>query len=150
GVAIGDRIALPGADRKVPTKVVGTSVFPYLGITSAGNEILMTDATFDHLVAEPLNTGDLVRLRPGTDVDRFARSLGPGLTAIRPSPAPAVVRVHDATGIVAALAGFFLLLGAAVFLVAVLTTTRGLRREYAVARAMGFDRRQVRGAAAWH
>jgi hypothetical protein len=150
GVTVGDILVLPGASEDVPTTIVGEVVFPAVGNTSFGGEILMTDETLAAIVAEPPNGGYLVGLRPGADLAQLERALGDGLTLERPFSPPPIVRLHDATGISMALVGFFALLGAAVLAFTMVTSTQRQRFEYAVARALGFDRRQVHAACRWH
>jgi ABC-type antimicrobial peptide transport system permease subunit len=95
----------------------------------------------------------LVRWRPGVDVDaaerRVQRIGGPDLYA-QPAQLPTAVadlsRIED---LPLALGAFFALLACATVAHALVTTVRRRRRDLAVLRAIGFTRRQTRGAIAW-
>ncbi len=91
--------------------------------------------------------------RSGTDVaaaeQRIARIAGTELfpqAAVLPTAVADLARIED---LPLALGVFFALLACATVAHALVTTVRRRRRDLAVLRAIGFTRRQTRGAIAW-
>ena len=154
------RVSLAGF-RPHPLTIVGTAVFPTLDDTlSLGRGAALTVAGLRRLlapgVAAPLLDTLLVRFRapaagapaPLSRLAAREERLGPYATAGPGTPADLVNfgRVQDLP----------LLLGSALSLLALLTlahllltSVRRRRRDFAVLRALGFTRRQVRGAVSW-
>jgi ABC-type antimicrobial peptide transport system permease subunit len=94
----------------------------------------------------------LLRWRPGTDVAAARKRVGAVDKDLYSQPAtlPTAVADLDRIGdLPLALGAFFALLACATVAHALVTTVRRRRRDLAVLRAVGFTRRQTRGAIVW-
>jgi hypothetical protein len=154
GVQIGDRVGV-GDDAKRAT-VVGEALLPATSHTDYDQSGWMTAAGLTRAIGKPGGNGEdylLLRWRTDIDVDaaerRITRIGGQDLFA---QPAVLPTAVADLSRIVdlpLALGAFFGLLACATVAHALVTTVRRRRHELAVLRAVGFTRRQTRGAIAW-
>jgi ABC-type antimicrobial peptide transport system permease subunit len=116
----------------------------------------MTAAGLTRAVGPPSDNGEdylLVKWAPGADVaaaEKRATKIGGAdlfaQTAVLPTAVADLARIED---LPLALGGFFALLACATVAHALVTTVRRRRRDLAVLRAIGFTRRQTRGAIAW-
>jgi len=150
GLHVGDELELPSKDGTVRTRIVGEAVFPLIGNTAFGTVVLTDPATATSLGADPLNRGFLVDLAPGASADDLQAVAGDAFDVSTPFSPPQVQRLLDAVGTDTVLALFFAAFGIAVFAFGLVTATRRQRLDYAVARAVGFRRRQVVQSFLWH
>jgi hypothetical protein len=150
GLHVGDDLELPSKDGTVRTRIVGEVVFPLIGNTAFGTVVLTDPATATSLGADPLNRGFLVDLAPGANADDLQAVAGDAFDVSAPFSPPQVQRILDAVGTDTVLALFFAGFGIAVFAFGLVTATRRQRLDYAVARAVGFRRRQVVQSFLWH
>jgi predicted lysophospholipase L1 biosynthesis ABC-type transport system permease subunit len=156
GLAVGDRVHV-GDDPGVDAVVVGTVLLPATSHTDYDQSGWMTAAGIGRALQDaPLGNGEdylLVRWRSGTAVDAAERRLvGLGGSDLFAAPAVLPTAVADLARIEdlpLALAAFFALLACATVAHALVTTVRRRRHDLAVLRAVGFTRRQTRGALAW-
>jgi predicted lysophospholipase L1 biosynthesis ABC-type transport system permease subunit len=154
-VDVGDRVRL-GTGTGTTARVVGEALLPVTSHTDYDQSAWMTAAGLTRVAGKPSGNGEeylLVRWRAGTDVTAARRRLdkiaGPDLFS-RPADLPTAVadlaRIDD---LPLALGAFFALLACATVAHALVTTVRRRRHDLAVLRAVGFTRRQTRGAIAW-
>jgi hypothetical protein len=155
-LAIGDRVAL-GADRAHTAVVVGEVLLPATSHTDYDQSGWMTarGLSVAEGAARSENGEDylLLRWRPGTDVpaarQRVTKLGGSDLysqPAVLPTAVADLARIES---LPLALGAFFGLLACATVAHALVTTVRRRRHDLAVLRAIGFTRRQTRGAIAW-
>jgi predicted lysophospholipase L1 biosynthesis ABC-type transport system permease subunit len=152
---IGDRVRV-GDEHPVKARVVGEVLLPATSHTDYDQSGWMTAAGLRRVAGPARGNGEeylLVRWRAGTDVaaarQRLTELGGPALysqTARLPTAVADLARVE---GLPLALGGFFALLACATVAHALVTTVRRRRHDLAVLRAIGFTRRQTRGAIAW-
>lgn len=154
GVEVGDTIRTPGPAGEVELTVVGLATFPLIGNTDFGETGAVTDETLELLDAPPSEAGYLVDLAPSADLDAFVtdlgQQLGSSVTIREPFLPPSLVVLSGAKTTVLALTGFLLALFAAVFTFGAAGSMRQQRRELAIARTLGFTRRQALVSLAWH
>jgi predicted lysophospholipase L1 biosynthesis ABC-type transport system permease subunit len=154
-VDIGDRVRV-GSGTKTTARVVGEALLPATSHTDYDQSAWMTAAGLTRAAGKQSANGEeylLVRWRGGTDIAAARRRLtkvaGPDLYS-QPARLPTAVadlaRIDD---LPLALGAFFALLACATVAHALVTTVRRRRHELAVLRAVGFTRRQTRGAIAW-
>jgi predicted lysophospholipase L1 biosynthesis ABC-type transport system permease subunit len=155
-VTIGDRVAL-GEGRRRTALVVGEALLPVTSHTDDDQSGWMTDRGLAAATrGQPSDNGEdylLVRWRNGVDVAAAQRRIttlaGPDIfsqSAVLPVAVADLARIED---LPLALGGFFALLACATVAHALVTTVRRRRHDLAVLRAVGFTRRQTRGAIAW-
>jgi hypothetical protein len=152
-LAVGDRVRV--GDGGARATVVGEALLPTTSHTSYDQSGWMTAAGLTRAVGAPNDNGEdylLVRWRDGIDVTAAQRrisKLDPDLFS-QPATLPTAVadlsRIDD---LPLALGAFFALLACATVAHALVTTVRRRRHDLAVLRAMGFTRRQTRGAIVW-
>jgi hypothetical protein len=155
GVSLGDRVRVGGQPAQRVT-VVGEALLPATSHTDYDQSAWMTSAGLTRAAGPPTDNGEdylLVKWAPGTDVaaaeQRVARIGGSDLfaeAAVLPTAVADLSRIED---LPLALGAFFALLACATVAHALVTTVRRRRHDLAVLRAVGFTRRQTRGAIAW-
>jgi hypothetical protein len=151
---IGDRVRV--GDSRTATTVVGEALLPATSHTDYDQSAWMTAAGLTRAAGRPSNNGEdylLLKWRPGRDVTAAQRRVeqiaGRDLfaqAAVLPVAVADLSRIED---LPLALGVFFALLACATVAHALVTTVRRRRHELAVLRAVGFTRRQTRGAIAW-
>ena len=171
GRGIGDRVAVVIDNEARSMRIVGRAVFPALGRgsfpqTGLGEGLLTTAAAVppppDPTVPGPYYNFLLVRFRPGAGpaaeaalgrrfrplcpTDQVCAFPGRGSTAERPAEIETLDRIRW-TPIV--LAGVLGALAVATVGHTLVTSVRRRRRDLAVLKTMGFQRRQVSAAVAW-
>jgi hypothetical protein len=155
-VHVGDEIT---AGRTARVRVVGAVLLPATSHTDYDQSAWMTHAgLYRALPANQQGPNDvegyvLVRWHPGVDVaaaqHRIA-TLDTNRYESAPSTRPiAVIELGRLRTLPGSLAIFFGLLAAATVAHALVTTVRRRRHDFAVLRALGFERRQSRLAIAW-
>jgi hypothetical protein len=151
---IGDVVKVRRGTRMERLTIVGTVVLPTLGAPQplADGAALTAEglAPFDD---QSLFTRSFAALlRPGASIADLAFRLAPSSELGRPSaprPPVEVQRVRQVRAFPLALGALVAVLGLAAVAHALLTGVRRRRRELALLVALGFTRRQVRGAVAW-
>ncbi len=155
-VAIGDRVRVGDAGRRT-ARVVGEALLPATSHTDYDQSGWMTDRGLGAATGgTPSDTGEdyvLVRWRDGIDVASAQRRLtkvaGSDLDTERATLPVVVADLARIEDLPFALGGFFALLACATVAHALVTTVRRRRHDLAILRAVGFTRRQTRGAIAW-
>jgi putative ABC transport system permease protein len=154
GLGIGDTVEVtsPTTGEVFEVTVVGTAIINDNFEASPGRGAVVTP----ELMAEaaPGITGDpvILSLTPDTDVDAFARTLAQEVgSAVEPPIQQAAVRnVARIRELPYAMAAVVVLLALASMLHAMVLSVRRHRRDLGVLKSLGFTRRQVSGAVAWH
>jgi predicted lysophospholipase L1 biosynthesis ABC-type transport system permease subunit len=152
-LAVRDRVRVGDGDETAT--VVGEVLLPTTSHTTYDQSGWMTAAGLARAIGSASGNGEdylLVRWRGGIDVGAAQRRIGtldPDLfsqSATLPTAVADLSRIDD---LPLALGAFFALLACATIAHALVTTVRRRRHDLAVLRAMGFTRRQTRGAIAW-
>jgi hypothetical protein len=154
-LSIGDGVR-GGGDRGRRATVVGEALLPATSHTDYDQSGWMTEVGLTRAAGPPSDNGEdylLITWAPGTDVaaaeQRVTRIGGSDLfaqAAVLPTAVADLARIED---LPLALGAFFALLACATVAHALVTTVRRRRHDLAVLRAIGFTRRQTRGAIAW-
>jgi len=154
GHKVGDRLRITGSGGSHTYLVVGEAVVPPFTDTQA-----IADAavfTIEGLVRiAPLNEGWnlAVLLAPGGDRTATLASLRTISGANGPPKGPTVPaeidRVRQIDGLPLVLAGFVTVVALVAVAFALVTSVRRRRHEFAILKAIGFSRRQVRATVAW-
>jgi ABC-type lipoprotein release transport system permease subunit len=151
GVKVGDTITVGDGGRSA--RVVGTALFPDDVHAEFDEGIWLTSTRFDATVPP---SGDfnqsrrlVVRFSKGTDVDTTIARLGESLSGDAEMLAPAslpteLTNLRNIRTLPLVLAGFLALLAVAALSHVLLTSARRRRRDFAVLRAIGFNRRGTR------
>jgi ABC-type lipoprotein release transport system permease subunit len=144
---VGSRVRV-GDGRGQSFRVVGRAVYPEIGnsldLANAGS---ITIGGLARLDAEPVGALGLLRVRPGTDMDRLfedykADGAFPGV----PFVAPRVKNIQTVGALPWLMAGFLGILALAAIGHALALSVRARRRDLAVLRALGAVRAQVASA----
>jgi ABC-type lipoprotein release transport system permease subunit len=160
-VHLGDHVVGRSRAGKKRFRVVGTVAVPMLSDPQAlADGAVLTGRGLDQLDA-PHDTNDelaiLVKFRTGVDKKAAAArirrlpgigSFGQGNVARRPSRLE-VVRLEQVNRIPLVLGAFLAVLGAIAVAHLLVTSVNNRRRDFAVLKAFGFTRGQVRSAVAW-
>jgi len=154
GKRIGDTVHVSGRRRMLTYEIVGRAVFPTLGQAQPlADGVAFTGAGFSPLFDQNIFSRYFVgRFDPDTDQAAVERRIAAirNISAPRgPAPPIEVTRLQQIRWVPTLLAT--LLVGLALLAVghALVTAVRRRRRELAVLRTLGFDRRQVRATIAW-
>jgi hypothetical protein len=155
GRHVGDRVRITGPDRKRTYRIVGQTVMASLSDPSPSAEA----AVFTAAGLARLGDGDggwnfVVRFAPGVtlaDATPKLRAIGGTVgTPLQPTVPAEIDRVHRIDGLPVALAAFVAVVALVAVGFALVTAVRRRRRDLAVLKTLGFDRRQVRATVAWH
>jgi hypothetical protein len=157
-VHVGDTVVGAGADGKLAMRVVGQAVFP----TGADAYPLADGAIITPAGMAVLGEGDsadmlAVRFRPGVDkaaafarLDALDAKSDPNADPPeRPAPPAEVEKLRQVESLPKILAMFLALLGVIALAHALVVGARRRARDFAVLRALGFRRRNVRSAVSW-
>lgn len=152
---LGERVRVGGASAHAT--VVGEALLPTTSHTTYDQSGWMTAPGLTQAIGPQTGNGEeyvLLRWRPGTDVAAARRRVTKvaGAAGLYSQPATLPTAVADLSRIEdlpLALGAFFGLLACATVAHALVTTVRRRRHDLAVLRAVGFTRRQTRGAIAW-
>lgn len=151
GVSIGETVPARAPDRtaKVEMEVVGTVVLPPTQYPSPGVGAVLTPAGLAAVAIEEPERSVVLRYRSGTDAAslerRLTTSYGLAFPVFAQPQAPGSVKnIVQGRGVAVALACFFAALGIAGLFHALVVSSRRRRRDFAVLRALGFRRAQVR------
>lgn len=158
GTHLGGNVTVAGAKGKLTMRVVGKAVFP----TGADAYPLADGAVVPSSALRVLGEGDsahslAIRYRPGVDrAAAFARldaldakSHPDSSPPDRAVPPAEIEKLRQVESLPKVLAAFLALLGAVALAHALVVSVRRRARDYAVVRALGFRRREVRAAVAW-
>jgi hypothetical protein len=153
GLHIGDRVRV--GEHDAHATVVGEGLLPATSHTDYDQSGWMTAAGLSRAAGAQTGNGEeylLLRWHAGTDVAaarKRVRSVDQELYS-QPATLPtAVADLDRMSDLPLALGAFFGLLACATVAHALVTTVRRRRRDLAVLRAVGFTRRQTRGAIVW-
>ena len=155
GKSIGDTVHVSVAHGKVAYRVVGRTVFPTLSAAQPlADGALFTNAGFQPIYDRSNFNRDLVgRFAAGADraaVEHRIAHLGGPLTSPVVYKTPVEVdRLRQINWFPATLAVLLIVLALLAVGHALVTSVRRRRRELALLKAIGFDRRQVRATVAW-
>jgi ABC-type antimicrobial peptide transport system permease subunit len=156
------RVGIDGTDRQIRMRIVGTGIIPAIGSNVQFGEGAMV--RYSGLGAmcncEPVPPPDtaFVRYGPGVDAKDVTRELrrllrtkkeAAGFESQRPEKPTDLVNFGRVQALPLILAGLLGGLAAAVLGHALLSVIRRRRRDLAILKTLGFQRRQVRGAVAW-
>jgi hypothetical protein len=155
---IGGAVDVVGPKRRLRMRVVGQGVFP----TGADAYPLADGAYVAPAAAARLGTQEsyenlAARFRPGADKDAvFARLDALDATAApsesppdRPLPPAEIEKLRQVDAVPKILGAFLLVLGMIALAHALVVSVRRRSRDFAVLRALGFRRRDVRSAVTW-
>ncbi len=155
GRSVGDHVRVTGPDRTRTYLIVGQVVLPSLG----DPEPLADAAAFTAAGLARLGDGNggsnfVVRLAPGVDRAEAVKALrpigGPFGAPLTPVVPAEIDRVRRIDGLPTALAAFVAVVALVAVGFALVTAVRRRRRDLAVFKTLGFERRQVRATVAWH
>jgi putative ABC transport system permease protein len=152
GVGLGDDLVVVGPAGARTLRITGLAVLPGVeGGDGVGEGGLVTFDGLRRLDPSAAPTGVGIRLRPGASRDAAAQrmSTSTGMTVggfDRPGVIVSVARARSIPYLVAAVLGVLVLLNLAHHLI---LSTRRRRRDLAVLRALGADRRWVTGVVHW-
>ena len=157
-VDVGDTVVIEGTTGKRTLRIVGEGVFP----TQSDAYPLADGAYLTAAALREIGEGDgnktlAVRYRPHTDraatyarLDALDAKSHPGDDPPdRPAPPAEIEKLSQVESLPKVLAGFLAVLGAIALTHALVVGVRRRARDFAVLRAIGFRRRQVRAAVAW-
>jgi hypothetical protein len=156
--SIGDTVTIEGSKRKRTMRVVGQGVFPTPADAYPLADGVYLTAPGLRAVGEGEDAHTLaVRYRPHTNhaatyarLDALDAKSDPGADPPdRPAPPAEIEKLRQVESLPKVLAGFLALLGAIALAHALVVGVRRRARDFAVLRAIGFRRRQVRAAVAW-
>lgn len=154
GKRIGDvvNVGIQGSTKRVDLRVVGVTVLPFEGDSSAlGEGFFVRIEAIRRIFDQPLEAA-LVRFDPTADAGQVTKRIrelfGPDSVSFADPPL-AVVDFGHVSNMPYLLAGIVSLLGAGTLTHGLVTAVRRRRRDLAVLKAIGLDRGQVRRAVAW-
>ncbi|MET0665705.1 MAG: FtsX-like permease family protein [Acidimicrobiales bacterium] len=151
-VGVGDTVrARTPDDGEAALTVVGEAVFPINDNASPGEGALLTPAGLDQVRASDGFASLLLEYPPGADAERLERELGEDYGLFfsaysRPNLPGDVSNLDGARGVTVALGAFFAVLAVVGLAHALALSSRRRRVDFAVLRALGFHRGQVRRA----
>lgn len=150
GKEIGDTVEATTADDTRSLVIVGTAVLPPIDVAPIDAGAVLTPEGLTAVDQGDLLETTALRYPGGTDVDRLERALnedyGLSFPIFSRPQVPGVVRNLSETRTIAiALGTFFALLGSLGLLHVLFVSAGRRRKELAVLRVLGFQRRQVRG-----
>ena len=152
GRSVGQVVNVEAGDRAVPLTIVGRGVIPAMGESDEGGlgeGAFLTSEGLRRLVPEAPTNLFTVRYSAGVDAgpDALSEFEDFGVqTAEPPIGIADLARIDDLPGI---LAGLLVLLAAGTLSHTLITTVRQRRRDLAILKTLGFERRQVWTTVAW-
>ena len=155
GLAIGDRVRITGPERASTYRIVGQTVMPGLSDPAPiADAAVFTAPGIARLGDSNGGWNFVVRFAPGVDRADAIRRLravgGSEGEPIAPTVPAEIDRVHRINGLPMALGLFVAVVALVAVGFALVTAVRRRRRDLAVLKTLGFDRRQVRMTVAWH
>ena len=152
GRSLGQAVNVAAGDRAVPLTIVGRGVIPAMGESDEGGlgeGAFLTSEGLRRLVPEAPTNLFPVRysagVEPGPDALKGFEDFGVQ-TAEPPIGITDLARIDDLPGI---LSGLLVLVAAATLSHTLITTVRQRRRDLAILKTLGFERRQVWSTVAW-
>jgi hypothetical protein len=151
-VGVGDTVrARTPDDDETALTVVGEAVFPINDNASPGEGALLTPAGLDQVRGSDGFASLLLEYPPGADAEQLERELGEDYGLFfsaysRPSLPGDVSNLGGARGVTVALGAFFAVLAVVGLAHVLALSSRRRRVDFAVLRALGFHRGQVRRA----
>ena len=157
GKRIGDTVHGQGPDGSHHYRIVGRVVFPKLDVAQPlANGAAFASAGFDRILSETNPTAGspyiAVRVAPGADIAAVERRVSkiPGVDRPFGATVPVEVdRLRQVNWLPVTLAGLLAFLALLAVGHALVTGVRRRRRDLAVLKTLGFDRRQIRASVAW-
>lgn len=152
GRSVGQVVNVEAGDRAVPLTIVGRGVIPAMGESDEGGlgeGAFLTSEGLRRLVPEAPTNLFTVRYAPGVDAgpDVLSEFEDFGVqTAEPPIGIADLARIDDLPGI---LAGLLVLMAAGTLSHTLISTVRQRRRDLAILKTLGFERRQVWTTVAW-
>jgi hypothetical protein len=150
--SVGDDIRIQGSAHSGIFRIVGQTVLPGVSDPEAlADGAAFTRAGLDHLGADG-GWNIVVRVAPGTDRDAIVRQFrraaifGGEIEPVLPAEIDRVRQIRDLPTLLAVFVAVVALVAVGLALVASL---RRRRRDLAVLKTLGFNRRQLRAAVAW-
>ncbi len=155
GRSVGDRVRITGPDRAGTYRIVGKVVMPGVSDpTPLADAAVFTAAGLARLGGANGGWNFVVRFAPGVDRASAVRRLraigGPDGKPLAPTVPIEVDRVQRIDGLPIVLALFVAVVALVAVGFALVTAVRRRRRDLAVLKTLGFDRRQIRMTVAWH
>jgi hypothetical protein len=151
GAEIDDELVVTGAGGRVPFRVTGLAVIPSVeGGDGIGEGALVTLDGFTRLDPDVTLSVAAVRLRPGASgaLERITDKLGLRGLGL-PDPPSEVVNLERIRSTPWIVAGCLVALAVLSMAHQLITATRRRRRDLAMVRALGADRRWVSGVVHW-
>ena len=157
GKSIGDTVHGDGPDGHHSYRIVGRAVFPKLDQAQPlANGAALTGAGFDRLVSPTdMNAGSVyavVRVSPSADpatVEHRVANIAGVERPFGPTVPVEVDRLRQVNWLPVTLAALLSLLALLAVGHTLVTSVRRRRRDLAVLKTLGFDRRQIRATIAW-
>jgi putative ABC transport system permease protein len=153
GVGIGDQVDIDGAGGSLRATVVGTAVFPVVDERSSpGRGVLLGRDDLETISSpDELNADVLIKWADGVDTEAANAELGERTETevFAPRLPSEVNNLREVKALPRALATFLALLAVLAAVHALVSTVRMRRKELAVLRALGFERRQLGSVLAW-
>jgi ABC-type antimicrobial peptide transport system permease subunit len=157
GKSIGDLVHADGPDGSHSYRIVGRAVFPKLDQAQPlANGATLTGAGFERLVSSTnMNVGSVyaaVRVAPSADpatVEHQVANIAGVERPFGPTVPVEVDRLRQVNWLPVTLAALLSLLALLAVGHALVTSVRRRRRDLAVLKTLGFDRRQIRATIAW-
>ena len=152
GKDIGDSVRVGAAKGSERFRIVGRTVTPTLqDAASLADGAAMSASALRRIGAD--NDGNLVlRLAPGVDRARATRhlaSISHAYTPISPTAPAEIDRLDQVDFLAPVLGGFVALVALLAIGYTLVVGVRRRRRDLAILKTIGFDRRQVRATVAW-
>ncbi len=155
GRAVGDRVRVSGPERGLRYRIVGQTIVPGLSDPSPLADLaVFTARGLARLGDSNGGWNFIVRFAPGVDrADAMKRlrvlggSQGRPLSPVVPAEIDRVARID---GLPVALGAFVVVVALVAVGFALVTAVRRRRRDLAVLKTLGFERRQVRMTIGWH
>lgn len=154
GTAVGGTVRVAGPQGSARMRVVGQVVLPDTGFAPGLSEGAgMTLQGLRTIVPGAQANVFPIRLKPGVSASReltlLTPKLPPGATGDPPNPGATLSALIPVKPLPTLMALLLALAGAATLAHTLVTSIRRRRRDLAILKSLGFDRRQVTAAVAW-